>query len=216
MRAGEPLLAALATLGAAISTWMLTDDLGPWSTLAMGLTALMPAVAIPHLMRLVPGRVEQDRAGIIRPEVSTETGLAREASLILTVLAAAALPVGHVLAALSHAPEPSSPARTVLGLVGVHGGAWGWTIGTLLALAPALLLLRGAPLLATRSAAGTQPAGGTPSAPAPITASPESLPAAPASPPYRTLGTAAALCAVTPFLTAAPLLGTALQRAAPG
>ncbi|UQN06487.1 hypothetical protein [Deinococcus sp. QL22] len=214
VRAGEPLLAALATLGAAISTWMLTDDLGPWSALAMGLTALMPALAIPHLMRLVPGREEQGGPSTTvtdhPPEkLSPETGLAREASLVLTVLAAAAIPVGHLLAALSHAPDLSSVETTARSLVSAHGGTWGWAIGTVMALGTAATLLRGAHLLPSRSQATSTPAPSTATSAA-------SLLAAMGAHPYRTLGTAAALCMVTPFLTAAPTLGAALQRAAPG
>lgn len=179
VQAGEPLLAAMATAGAAVSTWMLTDDLGPWSPLAMGLAGLIPALAVPPLIALLPtARANGD---------GEPAGLAREASLVLTVLAAAALPAGHVLAALSHAEGPGTLIRDL------HLGGWGpwtWSAGSVLALGTAAFMLRSAPRLPGREEAGERPA-------------------------YRELGTAAALCAAAPAVTATAALGAGVYEGLP-
>lgn len=179
VQAGEPLLAAMATAGAAVSTWMLTDDLGLWSPLAMGLAGLIPALAVAPLIALLPAERAQ---GDGEP-----AGLAREASLVLTVLAAAALPAGHVLAALSHAEGPGTLIRDL------HLGGWGpwtWAAGSVLALSTAAFLLRGAPRLPGREDAGERPA-------------------------YRELGTAAALCAAAPAVSATAALGAGVYEGLP-
>lgn len=179
VQAGEPLLAAMATAGAAVSTWMLTDDLRPWSPLAMGLAGLIPALAVPPLIALLPAERAQGNG--------EPAGLAREASLILTVLAAAALPTGHVLAALSHAEGPGTLIRDL------HLGGWGpwtWAVGSVLALGTAAFMLRSAPRLPGREEAGERPA-------------------------YRELGTAAALCAAAPAVSATAALGAGVYEGLP-
>ncbi|WP_027462173.1 hypothetical protein [Deinococcus ficus] len=179
VQAGEPLLAAMATAGAAVSTWMLTDDLGPWSPLAMGLAGLIPALAVPPLIALLPAERAQGDG--------ESAGLAREASLVLTVLAASALPAGHVLAALSHAEGPGTLIRDL------HLGGWGpwtWAAGSVLALGTAAFLLRSAPRLPGREEAGERPA-------------------------YRELGTAAALCAAAPAVSATAALGAGVYEGLP-
>lgn len=179
VQAGEPLLAAMATAGAAVSTWMLTDDLGPWSPLAMGLAGLIPALAVAPLIALLPA--ERARGN------GEPAGLAREASLVLTVLAAAALPAGHVLAALSHTEGPGTLIRDL------HLGGWGpwtWAAGSVLALGTAAFLLRSSPRLPGREDAGLRPA-------------------------YRELGTAAALCAAAPAVSATAALGAGVYEGRP-
>ncbi|GHF78792.1 hypothetical protein [Deinococcus ficus] len=179
VQAGEPLLAAMATAGAAVSTWMLTDDLGLWSPLAMGLAGLIPALAVAPLIALLPAERAQGNG--------EPAGLAREASLVLTVLAAAALPAGHVLAALSHAEGPGTLIRDL------HLGGWGpwtWAAGSVLALGTAAFLLRGAPRLPGREERGERPA-------------------------YRELGTAAALCAAAPAVSATAALGAGVYEGLP-
>ncbi|MFC4640238.1 hypothetical protein [Deinococcus hohokamensis] len=189
IQAGEPLLAALATTGAAVSTWMLTDDLGPWSPLAMGLAGLIPALAAPRLIALLPagpsGRPGEGAGGSPADPAASREGehLTREASLVLTVLAAAALPAGHLVAALSHA----AGLTTLAGALHLDGwGPWAWVGGSLLALATAVSLLRGAP----------------------------GLPARPANvprPEYQELGTVGAFSAAAPLVCAAGALGAGVH-----
>lgn len=181
LRTGEPLLAAMAGAGAAVSSWMLGDDLGVWSPLVMGVTGLIPALAVPALLRAL-------RGGDALTGAEAPAGLPRESSLVLTVLVAAALPAGHLLAALGHVPDPlNAPVPGVLAALHLTGwGAWAWVAGTLLACGTAVALLRGAATLPPRAASDDRPA-------------------------YLELGVASALAAAVPLLAAAGALGVGVQ-----
>ncbi|GGR89351.1 hypothetical protein [Deinococcus sedimenti] len=181
LRAGEPLLAAMAGAGAAVSSWMLGDDLGVWSPLVMGVTGLIPALAVPALLRAL--RSEDTLTGADAP-----AGLPRESSLMLTVLVAAALPAGHLLAALGHVPDPlSGPVPGALTALHLTGwGVWAWVSGTLLTCGTAAVLLRGAVALPPRAGPDDRPG-------------------------YLELGVAAAMAAAAPLLAAAGALGVGVR-----
>ncbi|MBZ9750017.1 hypothetical protein K7W42_03975 [Deinococcus sp. HMF7604] len=145
LRRREPLLGAVAVGGAALSTWMLTDDLGWASIPAAGAALLLGAVAV------WPGRV----AGVTDLPVPANPppGTAHPGARPLTLLATAAVPVGWLEAALSHAEAVTFTGWLQQGLkVEAPLGLWPWLAFTLLALTvPAAL--RGGP-------------GGTPPRPA--------------------------------------------------
>ncbi|ALW88178.1 hypothetical protein [Deinococcus actinosclerus] len=131
VQAGEPLLAAMAGAGAAVSSWMLGDDLGAWAPLVMGLSGLIPALAVPALLRGLAA--DAPDPGQVAP------GLPRASSLVLTLLIAAGLPAGQFVAALAHVPGP----LTLPGALHLTGpGPWAWVAGTLLACGSAAALLR--------------------------------------------------------------------------
>lgn len=131
VQAGEPLLAAMAGAGAAVSSWMLGDDLGSWAPLVMGLSSLIPALAVPALLRVLAA--DAPYPGQVAP------GLPRASSLVLTLLIAAGLPAGQFVAALAHVPGP----LTLPGALHLTGpGPWAWVAGTLLACGSAAALLR--------------------------------------------------------------------------
>ncbi|WP_192930842.1 hypothetical protein [Deinococcus sp. AJ005] len=112
LRRRELLLGALAVGGAALSTWMLTDDLGRWSIPAAGAVLLLAAVAVWQ------GRAGQDAAveeanfeKAQDGEVSPDAPASRRAALTLTLAAAGAVPVGWFVASQSHVAD-NLPSRT--------------------------------------------------------------------------------------------------------
>ncbi|CAM3431663.1 DUF2339 domain-containing protein [Deinococcus saxicola] len=101
LRRRELLLGALAVGGAALSTWMLTDDLGRWSIPAAGAVLLLAAVAVWQ------GRAGQDAVfeEAEDGEVSPDAPASRRAALALTLAAAGAVPVGWFVASQSHVAD---------------------------------------------------------------------------------------------------------------
>ena len=139
LRRREPLLGALAVGGAALSTWILTNDLGNWSILAAGLTLLLAAAAVQWTGKEAP------------TEDSPAERASQTPALILTLAIAGAVPLGWVFTSLSAVsdvggfPFTSNLSRAVLML---DGGAFGgtlvllpWLLFGLLALGLPLALL---------------------------------------------------------------------------
>ncbi|CAM4180024.1 hypothetical protein [Deinococcus marmoris] len=146
LRRRELLLGALAVGGAALSTWMLTDDLGRWSIPAAGAVLLLAAVAVWQ------GRADQDaifeKADFEKAqdgEVSPDAPASRRAALTLTLAAAGAVPVGWFVASQSHVAD-NLPSRTqelasALQLTGGPLALLPWLAFGLLALSVPLALL---------------------------------------------------------------------------
>ncbi|WP_102125297.1 hypothetical protein [Deinococcus planocerae] len=137
LRRGEPLLGALAVLGAGLSTWMLTDDLGQASIPAAGAVLLLAGVA-----------VSRGSARVREADPVEEPVHPGRTALALTLGAAGLVPVGWVVASASHV-DPAllfgrgeAFATQVLALSGgVFPGLLAWLAFSTLALAPALALL---------------------------------------------------------------------------
>ncbi|MEF2279005.1 hypothetical protein V3W47_11915 [Deinococcus sp. YIM 134068] len=137
LRRREPLLGALAVLGAGLSVWMLTDDLGRASVLAAGAVLLLAGVAVSGR---APGQVK----------TSGEPEGTNRAALALTLGVSGLVPLGWLIASASHTdPEllfesEGNYALEVLALGGAGGivpGLLVWLAFSALALAPALALL---------------------------------------------------------------------------
>lgn len=154
LRRREPLLGVMALGGASLSVWMLADDLGRTSILAAGVVFLLSAAAI------LAGRALLQDAP---PSPDPEDGLERpdnpqawRAALTLTLGLTGLLPLGWLVAAISHViprPDLSAPEMTdLLGRAGLSRalhldsepvqGVAVWLGFSLLALLPALALLR--------------------------------------------------------------------------
>ncbi|WP_216328263.1 hypothetical protein [Deinococcus aestuarii] len=138
-RRGEPLLGALAVLGAGLSTWMLTDDLGQASIPAAGAVLLLAGVAVSR-------GSAQLRAS--EADLAEEPANPPRTALALTLGAAGLVPVGWIVASVGHADPELLLARgeafvaQVLALSGeVFPGLLAWLAFSLLALSPALALL---------------------------------------------------------------------------
>ncbi|GGO35541.1 hypothetical protein [Deinococcus humi] len=136
------LLGALAVGGSALSTWMLTDDLGRWSIPAAGAALLLAAVAVWQ------GRAEQhatpaDEQG---DPAGPDAPASRRAALALTLGAAGAVPLGWVVASASHAQDglwsgTAGLARMTFQLTGGPLALLPWLAFSLLALSVPLALL---------------------------------------------------------------------------
>ncbi len=142
LRRRELLLGALAVGGAALSTWMLTDDLGRWSLPAAGAALLLAAVAVWQ------GRVEQ--AATPADEQADPAGpdapASRRAALALTLGAGGAVPLGWAIASASHAQDglwsgADGLARVTFQLTGGPLALLPWLAFSLLALSVPLALL---------------------------------------------------------------------------
>ncbi|KQR15734.1 hypothetical protein [Deinococcus sp. Leaf326] len=180
-RRDEPLLGALAVGGAALSVWMLADDLGRWSIPAAGLTLVLAAAAV------WPRRETGEAQG---PGAGATPG--HDAALALTLGVAGAVPVGWAAASFSHLPAWGRDSLGLPTLAGDPGGRrliaevlllsgpagpqpWAlafWVGFGVLALAPALTLLR------TRQADSAHGAGPLPLAVGWATLAPQVLTAA--------------------------------------
>lgn len=143
LRRREPLLGALAVGGAALSTWMLTDDLGRWSIPAAGAALLLAAVAVwqgrAAQATALPGPQEEDPAG---PDAPTS----RRAALALTLGAAGTVPLGWFVASASHSGYElwsgvQETARSTLQLGSGPLALLPWLAFSLLALSVPLSLL---------------------------------------------------------------------------
>lgn len=143
LRRREPLLGALAVAGAALSTWMLTDDLGVWSIPASGLVLLLAAAAVWWNR---PKRQKENR----EEHLSQDQSLTQSAALAMLLGIAGSVPVGWLVASISHLPqrwenldqaEWVSSSATVFKLSG-SAALWPWLIFSVLALMLPLALLR--------------------------------------------------------------------------
>ncbi|WP_309570221.1 hypothetical protein [Deinococcus sp.] len=140
-RRREPLLGALAVSGAALSTWMLTDDLGRASISAAGLTLLLAAAAV--WSGRAPGTAGSQLAW---PDAEPERRAAQRAALPLTLAVAGAVPVGWLVASIDHLPPRSweGPLSALAAALYVDTGfpaLLPWLLLSLLALAIPLALL---------------------------------------------------------------------------
>ncbi|MDV6374398.1 hypothetical protein [Deinococcus arenicola] len=142
LRRRELLLGALAVGGAALSTWMLTDDLGRWSIPAAGAAILLAAVAVWQ------GRTTQDAVQDDSEdgELNPDAPAARRAALALTLSAAGAVPVGWLVASLSHVGDgrwngAEEKARAALQLTDGPLSLLPWLAFSVLALSVPLALL---------------------------------------------------------------------------
>ena len=108
LRRREPLLGALAVGGAALTTWMLTDDLGRFSIVAAGLTLLLAAAA-------VYWHPEEKPASADTPDGSAQQA-SQTPALMLTLAIAGAVPLGWAVASASHLPFAAGlwPATQVM------------------------------------------------------------------------------------------------------
>ncbi|THF86461.1 hypothetical protein E7T09_10055 [Deinococcus sp. KSM4-11] len=140
-RRREPLLGALAVSGAALSTWMLTDDLGRASIPAVGLTLLLAGAAV--WWGRAPGVTERAPTW---PEVERERQAAQRAALPLTLAVAGTVPLGWLVASIHHVPLRRwfDPMQGLAAALQVDTGVpalWPWLLFSVLALSVPLALL---------------------------------------------------------------------------
>ena len=122
LRRREPLLGVMAAAGATLSVWLLADDLGRWSVLALGAVSVLVTAAVGGMLpHLHAGTAAAEAAGTDKvgtDEMNTDEVNTGEdhlttapdapqtwrAALTLLLGVAGTLPAGWLLAALSHAP----------------------------------------------------------------------------------------------------------------
>ena len=112
LRRREPLLGVMAAAGASLSVWMLADDIGRWSILALAAVLLLVTAAVggllPHLRAVNTGEVEHSAGEMPqdenRPDLLPDAPETWRAALTSVLGVAGALPVGWLVAALNHEP----------------------------------------------------------------------------------------------------------------
>lgn len=129
-RRREPLLGVLAVGGAALCTWLLTDDLHLGSLPAAGLTLTLAAVALSGIPPVTT------RGGTAEDSDERDTTWAVARALLLGV--AASVPVGWLVAALNHWHTADWAGVLLVGVPKLS--ALAWAAFSVLALMPAATL----------------------------------------------------------------------------
>lgn len=129
-RRKEPLLGVLAVAGAALCTWLLTDDLHLGSLPAAGLTLTLAAVALSGIPPVTT------RGGATEDSDERNTTWAVARALLLGV--AASVPVGWLVAALNHWHTADWAGMLLVGVPKLS--ALAWAAFSVLALMPAAVL----------------------------------------------------------------------------
>lgn len=110
LRRREPLLGVMAVGGAALSVWMLTDDLGRSSIVAAGLVFLLAAATVAGTRARLWNGTQQ--AGENSPDdqrwETPDTPQAWRAALALTLGVAGSVPLGWLVTSLHHLPPGPS------------------------------------------------------------------------------------------------------------
>lgn len=155
-RRREGLLGALAVGGSALSVWMLADDLGRVSILAAGAVMVLAGVAVAGARVALAGAPELDALALDeQPAAPPMPAEGWRAALALTLGIAGTVPLGWLVASADHQPDGWNETRNGLARVllldgNTTPGLLSWAAFGVLALAPALALLRG-PALPARS-----------------------------------------------------------------